>query len=131
MIDTRDMGNKSFHDSRSGFFRSSFFRDLNFLFSRIFSRTCPGRGVGIRGRLFRSLTVNFLLSISRAIFLFRSWVRSFWQTTLMPVGRCIKRTAVCRLFTFCPPGPLEQKVSTSHSTRSSEFKDGMRQVSLF
>ena len=53
--------------------------------------------------------------------------RSSWQTTTMPVGSCVKRTAVATLFTFCPPALLawkmsvrtcDQSISTSTSSAS-------------
>ena len=37
---------------------------------------------------------SFALSISRARFLLRSWLRSSWQRTASPEGRCLMRTAV-------------------------------------
>ncbi len=33
----------------------------------------------------------------------------------MPVGKCVRRTAEYVVFTLCPPGPEEQKVSTRTS----------------
>src|SRR5438105_4957560 len=73
---------------------------------------------------------------------FFSWDRSFWQETTMPVGRCVSRTAVSFFCTFCPPAPLERKVSTRRSsgwistssassisgTTSTEAKDVWRRL---
>ena len=42
---------------------------------------------------------------------FLSCERSSWQTTTMPVGRCVMRTAVATLLTFWPPAPPEWKMS--------------------
>src|SRR5258705_7375725 len=43
----------------------------------------------------------------------------------MPEAVCRKRTALSVLFTCCPPGPLERKVSTSHSRSKSSSDSGI------
>ena len=43
-----------------------------------------------------------------AVARFCSCVRSFWQDTTMPVGRCVMRTAESVVLTPWPPGPLER-----------------------
>ena len=43
---------------------------------------------------------------------------SSWQVTTSPVGRCVMRTAEYVVFTDCPPGPEEQKVSMRMSLGS-------------
>jgi hypothetical protein len=37
--------------------------------------------------------------------------RSLWQRTLSPDGRWVRRTAESVVFTDCPPGPDERKLS--------------------
>ena len=39
---------------------------------------------------------------------FWCWLRSFWQLTTMPVGRCVMRTAESVLLTCWPPAPEER-----------------------
>src|SRR5262249_59235327 len=41
-----------------------------------------------------------------------------WQLTTVFVGRCVMRTAEYVVFTDCPPGPDEQKVSILKSLAS-------------
>ena len=43
-----------------------------------------------------------------ALALFWIWLRSFWQDTTIPVGRCVILTAESVVFTPCPPGPLDR-----------------------
>jgi len=44
---------------------------------------------------------------------------SSWQETTMPEGMCEIRTAEYVVFTDCPPGPEEQKVSMRMSLGST------------
>ena len=46
----------------------------------------------------------------------RSWERSFWHCTTIPVGRCVIRTAESAVLTPWPPGPDERKTSTRISS---------------
>ncbi len=46
-------------------------------------------------------------SLSKASFRFSAWDRCSVAITVIPEGRCRKRTAVSTLFFLCPPGPLE------------------------
>ncbi len=48
------------------------------------------------------------LRMRMAVSRLRSWERSFWQATTMPVGKCVIRTAESAVFTPCPPGPDER-----------------------
>ena len=41
---------------------------------------------------------------------FWNWERSWRQATTMPEGRCVMRTAVSTLLTFCPPLPPDRNV---------------------
>src|SRR5205085_6037460 len=82
------------------------------------------RRVGIRlaGRLLRRATSA--RSLARQVTLLRYWLRCSRQVTTTPVGRCLSLTAVSTLFTCCPPGPPERKVSTSHSRSKSSSDSG-------
>ena len=44
------------------------------------------------------------------------WLRSTWHATTVFVGKCVMRTAVSTLFTFCPPLPPARYVSTRSSS---------------
>ncbi|EKU21920.1 peptide chain release factor 2, partial [Nannochloropsis gaditana CCMP526] len=35
---------------------------------------------------------------------------SSWHRATRPVGKCLSRTAVSTLLTFCPPAPPDRKV---------------------
>src|SRR5205085_284441 len=70
---------------------------------------------------------------------FLCWLRSFCIETTMPVGMCVMRIAESVLLTFCPPAPLDRKVSmrtsagvmsTSISSSSSGavLEDGVKAV---
>ena len=52
---------------------------------------------------------------------FLCWLRSSWQTTTMPLGRCVIRTADSVLLTCCPPAPPARMVSTSRSSSRSSI----------
>src|SRR3954454_24484161 len=56
-----------------------------------------------------------------AVSLLAVWLRSFWTETTMPLGRCVRRTALSVLFTCWPPAPEERKVSTRISSSSSSI----------
>src|SRR2546422_11047683 len=58
--------------------------------------------------------------------LFRCWLRSCCEVTMTPDGTCVSRTAISVLLTCWPPGPLERKVSTSHSRSKSSSDSGKR-----
>ena len=49
---------------------------------------------------------------------FLIWLFSSWQETTVPVGLWVMRTAEYVVFTLCPPGPEEQKVSIRRSFAS-------------
>ncbi len=56
------------------------------------------------------------LSIFSAVALFLCWLRSCWQETTIPVGRCVIRTADEVLFTCWPPLPDARNVSMRRSS---------------
>ena len=51
--------------------------------------------------------------------MFWNWLRSFWHSTTMPVGRWVMRMALEVLLMCCPPAPDERKVSIRRSFISS------------
>ena len=65
----------------------------------------------------------------RAVSRLRSWERSFWHATTMPVGRCVMRTAESAVLTPCPPGPDERytstRISSSRTTTSTSSTSGI------
>ncbi len=64
------------------------------------SRACSSSCSRTRSSSKRALRMR--IAVSR----FCNCDRSFWQETTMPLGRCVMRTAVSVLLTFCPPAPV-------------------------
>ncbi len=58
------------------------------------------------------------MAIARSRFFI--WLRSSVQKMRMPVGLCIRSTAVSTLFTFCPPAPPDLAVVSSMSCKVME-----------
>ena len=63
-------------------------------------------------------------SSSARIFCRQSWRFLYWlrdsrEVTVMPVARCIMRTAESVVFTHCPPGPEAWKACASQPAASS------------
>ena len=107
------------YSSPEGGLRNRFVRARRFFEARMRSRTRRGTAVRTRGRRRRFRFSSRRRRFASAIRLLRYWLRSCWDTTISPVGRCRSRTAVSRRLTCWPPGPLERNVSTSHSASSA------------
>ena len=56
------------------------------------------------------------IRIFMAASLLRCWLRSPWDCTTSPVGRCVMRTADSVLFTCWPPAPPARMVSMRRSS---------------
>jgi hypothetical protein len=82
--------------------------------------TCVG--TRLAGRWFNCSI--FLRSFCRQMALFRCWLRSCCEVTTILERGCLRRTPLSVLLTCCPPGPLERKVSTSHSRNRSSSDSG-------
>jgi hypothetical protein len=111
--------------SEGGLRRSPFKRPLRFLFLR--RRSFSRRGIRVEilgaGRQF-SASRRFLRR-TRAVALFRNWLRSSLAVTETPVGRWTKRTPLSVRFWCWPPFPPAWKVSTRHWERRSSSDSGM------
>jgi len=101
------------HPSQSflGFCLKLFLVAVIFFSSFLLSIALKGTEVRILCFLGRFNLRSLSRSLSKASFRFCAWDRCSVAMTVIPDGRCIKRTAVSVLFFLWPPGPLDLKVS--------------------
>lgn len=114
------------HSSVDGFERNRLMCERRAFSSSVRFFALRGTRVGTlcAGRWFNCATRS--RSFCRQSDLFRCWLRSSREVTTTPEGKCRSRTAVSVLLTCWPPGPLERKVSTSHSRSKSSSASGNR-----
>jgi hypothetical protein len=67
----------------------------------------------------RMLSANSSRSRCRAMRRFSPWVRRSDAWAVIPVGLCVKMTAVSTLLRFCPPGPERRVARNSHCVASA------------
>jgi len=99
-----------FHSSNSfrGFSLRCFFLEWIFFSSILFSMALSETEVGIRRLFGRFNLIKRSRSLSKASFRFSAWDRCSVAITVIPEGRCFRRTAVSTLFFLWPPGPLDR-----------------------
>ena len=84
--------------------------------------------VGILFFCFLFKASSFFRSRESAIALFRCWLRSSWQVTMVFVFLCVIRTALSVLLTCWPPFAESRNVWTSHCFKRSVLESGMEVI---